>query len=69
MGKTGEADALMKEANGLCQPSIWAFRLGADWEQATPLFERAGHIFKVASPPASKQGDARSLGSRGCVLP
>ncbi|KAK9815390.1 hypothetical protein WJX72_002807 [[Myrmecia] bisecta] len=41
-----EADKLVKKAQKYCGPSILAMRAKADWEQATPLFEKAAGIFK-----------------------
>lgn len=47
MGTEKEADKMIKEAKGLCQPSVFNLRLKADWEQATPLYEKAALIYKV----------------------
>lgn len=47
LGSESEGDKQMKAAAKLCQPSFLSFRLAADWDQATPLFERAALNFKV----------------------
>lgn len=41
-----EADKLYKEATKLTTPSLLRFRLAGEWEQATPMFERAGMLYK-----------------------
>ncbi len=47
LGSVSEGDKQMKAANKLCQPSLLAMRLAADWEAATPLFEKAALNYKV----------------------
>ncbi len=42
-----DADKLYKKANKLCTPSLLHLRLSFDWEQATPMFEKAAAIYKV----------------------
>ena len=42
-----EAEKLWSEATKLTTPSLLSFRLKSEWEQATPLLERAGMLFKV----------------------
>ena len=46
-GSLAEADKLMKQARKLSSPSMLGLRMRGDWEQATPLFERAGTQYKV----------------------
>ncbi len=58
LGSVSEGDKQMKAAIKLCQPSLLAMRLAADWEAATPLFEKAALNFKVPCP--------RCTGSRAC---
>lgn len=43
-----EAEKALKEATKLTTPGL--LRWSLDWEQATPLFERAGMLFKVGRP-------------------
>ena len=47
LGSVSEGDKQMKAATKLCQPSLLAMRLAADWDAATPLFEKAALNFKV----------------------
>lgn len=47
MDRSKEADKLYKEAVKLTTPSLLRLRLAGEWEQATPMFERAGMLFKV----------------------
>lgn len=48
MALTAEAaDKLFEKATKLTQPSVIALRLRPDWEQATPLFEKAAIAYKV----------------------
>lgn len=42
-----EAEKLCKEATKLTTPSLLSFRLKGEWEQATPLLERAAMLFRV----------------------
>ena len=49
MGSLGEADKLMKQARKLSSPSMLSLRMRGDWEQATPLFEKAGAQYKVSA--------------------
>lgn len=42
-----EADKLVKQANKLSSPGLLAMRLRGDWEQATPLYEKAASMYKV----------------------
>lgn len=44
-----EADKLMKQADKHCNPSFFSMRIKGDWEQATPLYERAAKLYKVSS--------------------
>ena len=46
-----EANALLKEATKLSNPSFLGMRLKGDWPQATPLFERAALLFRVGPFP------------------
>lgn len=41
------ADELFEKATKLTQPNVIALRLRPDWEQATPLFEKAAIAYKV----------------------
>jgi hypothetical protein len=43
-----EAEKLCKEATKLTTPSLLSFRLKGEWEQATPLWERAAMLFRVS---------------------
>jgi hypothetical protein len=47
MDKRKEADKLYKEAVKLTTPSLLSFRMRGEWEQATPLLERAAMLYKV----------------------
>jgi hypothetical protein len=47
--RRAEAAELYKKAMKLTQPSILSLRLQGDWPTATPLFERAGLLYKVRS--------------------
>ena len=47
LGSVSEGDKQMKAAHKLCQPSVLSLRLSADWDQATPLYERAALNYKV----------------------
>ena len=49
LGSVSEGDKQMKAATKLCQPSLLAMRLAADWEAATPLYEKAALNYKVSS--------------------
>ncbi len=40
-------DKQIRAADKLTQPSILAMRLKADWDQATPLYEKAALNYKV----------------------
>lgn len=42
-----DADKLMKQANKLAAPSLLAMRMRGEWEQATPLYEKAASIYRV----------------------
>ena len=42
-----EAKALLAEATKLSSPKVLGFRLKGEWSQATPIFERAGLLFRV----------------------
>ncbi|KAK9835464.1 hypothetical protein WJX74_000594 [Apatococcus lobatus] len=42
-----DADKLFKKASKLCTPSLLHLRLSFDWEQATPMFERAAAIYRT----------------------
>ena len=53
LGSVSEGDKQMAAAGKLCQPSFLSFRLAADWDQATPLFERAALNYKVRLRPES----------------
>ena len=44
---TAEGDKLMKQANKLSAPALLAMRMRGDWEQATPLYEKAAVLFKA----------------------
>ena len=44
-----EADKLMKQADKHCNPSFFSMRIKGDWEQATPLYERAAKLYKVST--------------------
>ena len=44
-----EADKLMKQADKHCNPSFFSMRIKGDWEQATPLYERAAKLYKVSN--------------------
>ena len=46
---SAEADKLMKQADKHCNPSFFSMRIKGDWEQATPLYERAAKLYKVSS--------------------
>ncbi|KAI3428586.1 hypothetical protein D9Q98_007408 [Chlorella vulgaris] len=46
MDKRKEADKLYKEAVKLTTPSLLSFRMRGEWEQATPLLERAAMLYK-----------------------
>ncbi len=46
--RTEEAKGLLKEANKLANPSFLGLRIKGDWTQATPLYERAGLLFRVS---------------------
>jgi hypothetical protein len=48
LGSVSEGDKQMKAATKLCQPSLLAMRMTADWEAATPLFEKAALNYKQA---------------------
>lgn len=48
MDRLREAEALHKEATKFMNPSFLGMRLKGDWSQATPLFERAGLLYKQA---------------------
>ena len=48
MDRLREAEKLQKEATKMTTPSLLAFRLKAEWEQATPMFERAAMLFRVS---------------------
>lgn len=37
----------MKAAEALIQPSLLSLRFKADWDQATPLFEKAALNYRV----------------------
>lgn len=43
-----EAEKLCKEATKLTTPSLLSFRLKGEWEQATPLWERAAMLYRVS---------------------
>lgn len=43
--RQAEAERLWKEATKLTTPGL--LRWSLDWEQATPMFERAGQLFRV----------------------
>lgn len=43
-----EAQGLLKEATKLSSPKVMGIRLKGDWSQATPVFERAGLLFRVS---------------------
>ena len=45
-----EATKMYKEANKLVNPSVLSFRFTAEWERATPLFEKASQLFRVGCP-------------------
>lgn len=47
---SAEADKLMKQADKHCNPSFFSMRLKGDWEQATPLYEKAAKLYKVNQP-------------------
>jgi hypothetical protein len=49
LGREKEAHALRKEAEKMINPSFLGLRLKGDWPQATPLFERAGLLFRVGA--------------------
>ena len=42
-----EADKLVKQANKLSSPALLTLRLKGDWEQATPLYEKAAGLYRV----------------------
>lgn len=42
-----DADKLMKQAKKLSEPSLLTMRLKGDWEQATPLYEKAAGLYRV----------------------
>lgn len=46
MDRAREADKLYNEAVKLSTPSLLRMRLTGEWEQATPLFERAAMLYK-----------------------
>lgn len=43
-----DAGKLMKEADKHCNPSFFSMRIKGDWEQATPIYERAAKLYKVS---------------------
>lgn len=45
-----DADKLMKQAKKLSEPSLLTMRLKGDWEQATPLYEKAAGLYRVNGP-------------------
>lgn len=45
--RLAEASKLVKDASKLTTPGL--LRWSLDWEQATPMFERAGMLFKVGT--------------------
>ena len=59
-----EAEKLCKEATKLTTPSLLSFRLKGEWEQATPLWERAAMLFRVGESAAPLQGR-----DTGCIPP
>ena len=38
------------KAEKLCKPSMLSMRMKADWESATPLYEKAATSFRVRRP-------------------
>ena len=42
-----EGDKLCAQAHKLVNPSLLSFRLKGNWEEATPIFEKAGACYKV----------------------
>ncbi len=47
MNRESEGDALLKQAEKLCMPSVLQLRLKPDWPAATPLFEKAAASYSV----------------------
>lgn len=43
-----QASKLYKEATSLSNPSLLSFRFAAEWERATPLYEKAAQLFRQA---------------------
>jgi len=52
--RRSEAESLFKEATKLSTSSFLGMRLKGEWARATPLFERAGLLYRV-------RGQRRSL--------
>lgn len=50
--RLAEAEGLLKQATKLTTPGL--LRWSLDWEQATPLLERAGQLFKVGRAAARR---------------
>ena len=46
-----EAEKLEAKARKLTSPAVLSLRWSADWEKATPLFEKAAGLFKVRACP------------------
>ena len=42
-----EAEKLASKARKLSSPAVLSLRFTADWEKATPLFEKAAGLFKA----------------------
>lgn len=42
-----DADKMVKEAKSLCGPSFFGLRFKPDWENASPLLEKAALAYKV----------------------
>lgn len=62
--RLGEAERLWKEATKLTTPGL--LRWSLDWEQATPMFERAGQLFRVGAGSLWVLGAGRSHATRSC---
>lgn len=60
LGKHSEAEALFKQAVKLTTPNMLAFRIKGDWSSATPLFERAGLLYRVRAPPLPDAGSRQA---------
>ena len=59
-----EGVKLYKEATKLSNPSVLSFRFSAEWERATPLFEKAAQLFRVGR----RVGGCRLFGAkRSCA--